>query len=338
MTPERAQAENPVWFVDTTLRDGEQAAGVAFDDRHRRSIARALVAAGVCELEVGIPASGEEARRQIALVAETVPDAWLLAWCRARRDDLSAAALCPVEGVHISFPVSDLHLRIWGKSRAWVLQGLRSLAAEASEKFSYVTIGAQDASRADPDFLAEFAAAVAATPAIRLRLADTVGILSPKATTDLIRLVQKAAPGLALEFHGHNDLGMATANTVAAWQTGSRCLSTTILGLGERAGNAAFEQVVMALRVACGIDSGISPQTLPALTRLVEIAARRPHESRRPVTGSLIHRHESGIHVAGLQRDPLAYQAYEAELLGARPELARRSPISQSNTQSKSQS
>jgi homocitrate synthase NifV len=326
MNPHKAQSASAVWFVDTTLRDGEQAAGVEFSDRERRGIARGLVNAGVCELEVGIPASGEEARRRIAMVARAIPDAWLLAWCRARRDDLAAAALCPVEGVHISFPVSELHLRIWGKSRAWVLQSLRELAAEASVRFDYFTIGAQDASRAEPEFLAEFAAAVSETPAVRLRLADTVGLLTPSGTADMVAGVRTAAPQLALEFHGHNDLGMATANTVAAWQAGARCLSTTVLGLGERAGNAPFEQVAMALQVACGADTGIDTRRLPDLTKWVETAAHRPHDPRRPVTGLNIHRHESGLHVTGLQRDPLAYQAYPAELVGARPKLARRTP------------
>ncbi len=324
MTPQKAQCGAPVWFVDTTLRDGEQAAGVDFSDRQRRAIARGLVAAGVCELEVGIPVSGEEARRRIELVARATPDAWLLAWCRARREDLAAAALCPVEGVHISFPVSDLHLRIWGKTRAWVLQTLRELSAEAAARFDYFTVGAQDASRAEPEFLAEFAHAVAETRAVRVRLADTVGMLTPSGTTEMVTRVRTAAPQLAIEFHGHNDLGMATANTVAAWQAGARCLSTTVLGLGERAGNAAFEQVAMALQVACGVATGIDTRRLPDLARTVESAARRSHQPRQPVVGRGIHRHESGLHVTGLQRDPLAYQAYPAELVGASPELARK--------------
>jgi len=314
----------PVWFVDTTLRDGEQAAGVEFSDTDRIAIARRLFDAGVRELEVGIPASGEEARRRIAVVARAVPDALLLAWCRARRDDLEAARLCPVHGVHLSFPVSDRHMQIWGKTRAWVLQTVASLTREAAALFDYVTVGAQDASRADEGFLAEFTAAVAPSPAIRLRLADTVGVLTPAATARMVGVARSAAPRLDLEFHGHNDLGMATANTVTAWQAGARCLSTTVLGLGERAGNAVFEEVALALKVACGAATGIAPAALPSLARLVERAAGRPHNPRRPVTGHDIHIHESGIHVTGLQRDPLSYQAFPAEWVGTRPTLRRR--------------
>ncbi|MCS7009244.1 MAG: hypothetical protein NZL93_04830, partial [Chthoniobacterales bacterium] len=197
-----------VWFVDTTLRDGEQAAGVDFADRDRAAIARSLVDAGVKELEVGIPASGPEVCRRIAIVAETVPQALLLAWCRARHDDLEAAATCPVHGVHFSFPVSERHLRIWGKTRQWVLRMLSELTAAAAERFDYVTVGAQDASRADRAFLEDFAAAVSQTPAFRLRLADTVGALTPEATRCMVERVRTAAPSLLVEFHGHNDLGM----------------------------------------------------------------------------------------------------------------------------------
>ncbi len=324
MTPRPAQESGAVWFVDTTLRDGEQAAGVDFSDAHRQAIACGLVEAGVRELEVGIPASGMEAQRRIALVAQAVPDVWLLAWCRARRDDLDAAALTPVQGVHLSFPVSELHLRIWGKTRAWVLQTLRELAAEAAERFGYFTIGAQDASRADAAFLADFAAAVSQTPAVRLRLADTVGILTPHSTAEMIANVRSTAPNLELEFHGHNDLGMATANTVSAWQAGARCLSTTVLGIGERAGNAAFEQVAMALQIACKVQTGVASRNLPGLAHLIEKATGRLHDPRRPVIGTGIHRHESGIHVTGLERDRRAYQPYAAELVGFRPVLKRK--------------
>lgn len=312
------------WIVDTTLRDGEQAAGVEFSDSARRAIARALATAGVPELEVGIPASGAEARRRIGLVANAAPEVWRLAWCRARRDDLAAAARCPVQGVHLSFPVSDRHLRIWGKSRAWVLESLRELCDEAAGGFAYVTVGAQDASRAEPGFLEEFCGAVAVSPAIRLRLADTVGCLTPAQTNELVRRCAAHLGGKAIEFHAHNDLGMATANTIAAWQAGARCLSTTVLGIGERAGNAALEQVVMALRVACGCNAGISPQALVPLCQLVARHAARAIPDRAPVIGAGIHRHESGIHVTGLSRDPLAYQAYPAELLDRRMALARR--------------
>jgi homocitrate synthase NifV len=316
--------KEPVWFVDTTLRDGEQAAGVDFSDRSRMAVASALWRAGVREMEVGVPASGEEARRRMRLVAKAVPDAFRLAWCRARRDDLDAAAQSEVQGVHLSFPVSDLHLRVWGKSRAWVLQTLRDLVEEAAGRFDYVTVGAQDASRADVGFLEQFCFVAGETAAIRLRLADTVGILTPSRTIQLVGRARAAWGDKAVEFHAHNDLGMATANTFTAWEAGAGCLSTTVNGLGERAGNAAFEEVVMAVEVSGKTQTGIRGDRLCALSRMVAEASGRDVPEFKAVSGEGIHRHESGIHVTGLKREALTYQAYPAEILGRRSELARR--------------
>jgi homocitrate synthase NifV len=307
------------WFVDTTLRDGEQAAGVVFSDEQRCEIARRLVACGVRELEVGIPASGETARRQIAQVAEAVPDTWLLAWCRARRDDLAAAAECPVQGVHISLPVSNIHLRVWGKNHAWVLRSLRELTEEAAEKFGYVTVGAQDASRADRCFLMDFCHAVAESPAIRVRLADTVGMLTPKMTDIIVTNALKAIKGKLIEIHAHNDLGMATANTISAWQAGAKCLSTTVNGLGERAGNASFAEVASALHVACKCVTGLDLRQLCDLGNFVAGASHRTLPAETPVIGDAVFSHSTGIHLAGLTRDAATYEAFPPESVGHAP-------------------
>jgi homocitrate synthase NifV len=319
MSPLEEINASRAWFVDTTLRDGEQAAGVAFSDADRCEIARRLVACGVRELEVGIPATGEATRRQISQIAETVPDAWLLAWCRARRDDLAAAAQCPVQGVHISLPVSNIHLAAWGKNHAWVLRSLRELTEEAAGTFGYVTVGAQDASRADRCFLMDFCHAVAESPAIRVRLADTVGVLTPKMSDILVTNALKALKGKLIEIHAHNDLGMATANTISAWQAGTKCLSTTVNGLGERAGNASFAEVAGALHVACKCDAGIALNQLCDLGQFVATTSRRPLPDTTPVVGEAVFSHSSGIHLTGLFRDAATYEAFPPDLVGHAP-------------------
>ncbi len=319
MNPLAEIRRSKAWFVDTTLRDGEQAAGVVFSDEQRCGIAQRLAACGVRELEVGIPASGETARRSIARVAGAVSGTWLLAWCRARREDLAAAAECPVHGVHLSFPVSSLHLRIWGKSHDWVLRSLRELTEEAAGMFGYVTVGAQDASRAERCFLMDFCHAVADSPAIRLRLADTVGVLTPKMADVIVTNAIKSLRGKLLEIHAHNDLGMATANTISAWQAGAKCLSTTVNGLGERAGNASFAEVAAALEVGCKIKPGIDLSQLCELGAYTAAASRRTLPVETPVVGDGVFTHTSGIHLTGLSRDPAAYEAFPADLVGHAP-------------------
>jgi homocitrate synthase NifV len=305
-----------VWMIDTTLRDGEQAPGVAFDRPAKRAIARLLAAAGVDELEVGVPAMGAGPQGDIRALVQLNLGCRLTCWCRALESDLALAARCGTEGVHISFPVSPLLMGAMAKSPDWVLRQLEALAPAALAAFRHVSVGAQDAFRAPPAFLEDFVAAASRCGIHRVRLADTVGRARPFQVADLVRkLIGPAGPAW-LEFHGHNDLGMATANTIAAVEAGIQAVSVTVNGLGERAGNAPLEQVAVAIELLEERSTAVAIRNLLPICRKVAQASRRPIPVDQPITGDAVFRHESGIHCAGILYDPATYQPFDPQMLG----------------------
>jgi homocitrate synthase NifV len=307
---------NSPYFIDTTLRDGEQSPGVVFSLQEKIRIAALLNGAGVPEIEIGTPAMGETEQNDIRTICEMGFDFKTLSWCRATKNDIRSARAAGTNGVHISFPVSTILMNAMGKNPAWVFQQLNELIDFASPMFDYVTIGAQDASRAESGFLKEFVCAARAFGASRVRLADTVGLLNPFSITEMVQSVRSVEKDLPLEIHVHNDLGMATANTLAAYLAGATCLSTTINGLGERAGNAAMEEVAMALELSLGISSGLRTESFSALSKYVAGVSNRPLSVSKPVTGSMVLSHESGIHTRCLMKDRSTYQIIQAASIG----------------------
>lgn len=313
------EKHGPIIIDDTTLRDGEQTAGVMFTRAEKISIARMLDAAGVQEIECGIPAMGKAEQSAVRALVELGLRARLITWNRAVVSDIRASLACGVTAVDISLSVSDIMIaHKLRKSREWVLEQLKEALGFAKENGLYVSVGGEDAGRADPCFLVELLRLSRSMGADRFRFCDTLGILDPFDMYEKISMLRRAVPDLDLEVHTHNDLGMATANALAGIRAGARFVNTTVNGLGERAGNAALEEVVMALKVARGVDTGIDTHRFRDLSRLVGKASRRPVPPWKAVVGERVFAHESGIHADGVIKNPKNYEGFDPAEVGLR--------------------
>ena len=307
--------KNP-YLIDTTLRDGEQAPGVSFTRKDKLEIAELLNKTGIPELEIGTPAMGSDEVADMRAIVNAGFNFKTLAWCRATKNDIDAAIKTGVDRINISFPTSDIHQLAMMKDRKWVLRTMKEMVEYASGYFEFIAIGTQDASRADDLFLSEFVSKASDCGVQRIRIADTVGLLNPFSTSKLIRKVSKVVPGIELEFHGHNDLGMANANTLAALSSGAKSVSVTVNGLGERAGNASLEELVMTLESLYNYKTRLKTTELYLVSRLVSRLTGVPVAQNKPIVGENAFTHESGIHTHGLLADTRTYEPITPEMVG----------------------
>jgi homocitrate synthase NifV len=312
----RAANSRRIVINDTTLRDGEQSAGVAFSLEEKLDIARRLDALGVPEMEVGIPAMGATERESIRVLASLGLSARLMVWSRMHITDITACASLGVQLIDISVPASDQHLRSkLRRDRDWLLAEIPRHVRYGLDLGLDVCIGGEDASRADLDFLKRIIEVAQAAGARRFRFADTLGVLDPFSTYERIGAL-RAVSDIEIEMHAHDDLGLATANTLAAAKGGATHANTTVNGLGERAGNAPLEEVVVGLRQCHGIETGVDMREFPALSARVASASGRPVGWQKSLVGEGVFTHEAGIHVDGLIKDPNNYQGFDPQLVG----------------------
>lgn len=303
-------------LVDTTLRDGEQTAGVVFSNREKLRIAKMLDNLGVHQIEAGIPVMGGDEKEAIKEIVSYNLQASIMAWNRANVEDIKHSLDCGVDAVAISISTSDIHIvHKLQTSREWVLENMIKAVEFAKKHDLYISVNAEDASRSDMDFLVEFAKQAQAAGANRLRFCDTIGVMEPFKTYEIIsELIEKTA--MDIEMHTHNDFGMATANALAGLKAGARFIGVTVNGLGERAGNAALEEVAMALKYLFNVNLGVNTKDFRNLCEYVARASGRQIYPGKPIVGTNTFAHESGIHADGVLKHPATYETYSPEDVG----------------------
>lgn len=262
-------------LVDTTLRDGEQTAGIVFGAEEKLEMVRLLNRIGIQWIEAGIPAIGTAEQEVLREMLKINRSAGMIAWNRADIGDVGKSILCGFEYIHISLPVSDFHIKQkLKKTREWVIQRLKEIVEYIKSEGAQVFVGAEDASRADGEFFLRYADVAAKSGAIRIRYADTIGCMEPfKVAQTFTELVPRCS--LPIEFHGHNDFGLAVANSVSAYQSGVPYASVTAAGIGERAGNTCFEDFAGAMSAICQYPLHLNLEYLPRLTEIVKAAETR---------------------------------------------------------------
>ena len=309
-------------IIDTTLREGEQTPGLLFSLNEKKRILDGLVSIGVTEAELGVSSKLHHCSGPlINYCRKNHPNLKLSLWSRCKEEDIIHAIQLGPDILSLSVPVSDIHLQDrLQKDRGWAQKTMETSIDLARKRGLTVSIGFEDATRSEPEFLIRMAKAAELHGATRIRIADTVGIASPAQVTHLITLLKKALTSCQLAIHTHNDFGMATANAIAALEAGASYVDAVVLGLGERTGCARLEEIVGYLSLAKGINK-LKAEYLKPLARYVAGITGRSIAGNRPVIGDDIFTCETGLHLQGIQNKPQTYEPFSPEMVQAERRL-----------------
>ncbi len=316
-----------VSVFDTTLRDGEQAPGFSMNAGEKLRFARQLEDLGVDIIEAGFPIASQGDFEAVRAVAREVRKASVAGLSRARREDIEAAAgalgTAQRPRIHIFLATSDLHLKYKLRiSRAEAVDTISSMVSFAKTLFPEVEFSAEDASRTEPEFLAQAFTAAADAGATILNVPDTVGYTTPEEYAAVFRMLRQCPanrPGIVWSAHCHNDLGLAVANSLAAVAAGARQVECAVNGIGERAGNAALEEIAVALAVRRDYyqaETGLRLEQLFATSNLLSEITGVQTPPNKAVVGANAFAHEAGIHQDGILKNPLTYQVISPEAVG----------------------
>ena len=316
-----------VRIFDTTLRDGEQSPGFSMNTEEKIRLARQLAALNVDVIEAGFPIASRGDLEAVKKVAQEVRNVPIAALARAKRQDVDAAieALKPAASsrLHVFLATSDLHLRVkLNMTREHALEAITSMVRHGRQHVGEVEFSAEDAGRTDIEFLCQVCRAAVDAGATVLNLPDTVGYAVPEEYGAMFIKVREYLgdpDGITLSAHCHDDLGMAVANSLAAVRAGVRQIECTINGIGERAGNAALEEVVVALAVrkeSFGVSTGIRLEELFPTSRMLTEITGAQVAPNKAVVGANAFAHEAGIHQDGIIKDPLTYEIISPQSVG----------------------
>ncbi|RMF91638.1 MAG: homoaconitate hydratase, partial [Methanobacteriota archaeon] len=302
---------------DTTLRDGEQTPGVVFSIDEKVEIAKLLDEIGVQQIEAGTPIMSDHEQKAVSAIVKEGLSASIMGWARAAKPDVDAVLKTGADAIAISIATSDIHLQYkLGMTREQVLERATSMVEYAKDHGLYISLNSEDATRTEFPFLKEFATKGKEAGADRLRVCDTLGVLIPQSTRYLVKRVIDEV-GIPVEIHTHNDYGLAVANALAAFEVGAEWASTTVNGLGERAGNSSLEGIIMSLTKLYNLETSYKIDKLYEISRYVEKASGLPVPPNRSIVGQHMFTHESGIHVDGVLKYPYTYESFLPDEIGA---------------------
>ena len=306
-----------ILFWDETLRDGEQTPGVYFSPEEKLEIATLLSGMGIHIMDVGIPVVSKEEHRGVKLVANAGLEASILGACRAVRRDVEACIECDVDEVSIFIACSDLHLKYkLNMTREQVVEASVRECEYAKAHGVGVTFVTEDTFRADSEYVVKLYNAAIDAGATRVVFSDTVGYVTPSTMKWFLARIRQRLKPAQLSVHCHDDFGLAVANSLAACEVGVEVPHTTVNGLGERAGNASFEELVMSLEVLYGYKTGIDLSRMAEVSRLVEKLSGVPVGVNKAIVGYNSFSHESGIHADGVIKMTATYEPMQPEWVG----------------------
>jgi D-citramalate synthase len=306
-----------VKFLDTTLRDGEQTPGVSLVPESKLRIAQKLDELGVDVIEAGFAAVSEGEMEAVSLIAKQGLRAKISSAARGTRNDIDAVVKSGASTISMIIPTSDLHIECkLHKTRQQILDATRDCVGYAKNQGLVVEFLAEDATRSDFEYLTKAFSVAVDAGADRVTACDTVGILTPERSAELFSKLKEKIK-VPLGVHCHNDFGMAVANTIAALGAGAEEAHATINGLGERAGNASLEEIVLSLRSLYKLDLNIKTELIYGTSQLVSRLTGVHVQPNKAIVGENAFTHESGIHTQGMLANPLTYEPIAPELVGA---------------------